>query len=479
MTRAGGKREREALRQQLLERHADLGTIAEELGREFRYRPREAWRHAHGWTQREATDRYNTHDPTGLAPMRDSRLSEYEKWPESGRRPSFIVLMVLARTYQCSVVDLLDEHDERKFPPAEWKLLTSRTMLESNSVSPSIISKVLMDAADESAQFAHRVGQTNVGPTDLAQLDADMFRIARRYLTQPLPTVVVEILRLRDSVARLLEGRQYPMQARHLYALACRAYGLLAAGCTDLGQHHDAETHARTAELCATLAERSELRAWVLSLRSGIALWDGRGDDAVMHALTGLTLVGDGIEKVRLHSLHARAEARLGNIQGTTDAISAAHEARENVSDDAVHVGMFAFPRANEVRCAGTAFLWVGKPKEAARSFSEALDLYAHDTVNDSYAHIAVTRADLALARLADGDIEAAHDALAPVFALSSRHRFDGIVRRVRILRQALAEPVLANQDGVGALIEALSTFTDHTAADEYKDLGAAELPSA
>jgi hypothetical protein len=336
-----------------------------------------------------------------------------------------------------------------------------------------------MDAADESAQFAHRVGQTNVGPTDLDQLDADMVRIARRYLTQPLPTVVVEILRLRDSVARLLDGRQYPVQTRHLYALACRAYGLLAAGCTDLGQHHNAETHARTAELCADLAEQPPLRAWVLSLRSGIALWDGRSDDAARHALTGLSFVGDSIEKVRLHSLHARAEARRGNTQGTIDAIHAAHNARTSASDDPAYVGMFAFPRANEVRCAGTAFLWIGQPREAARSFDEALELYAHDTANDSYAHIAVTRADLALARLADGDIEAAHDALAPVLTLSAPHRFDGIIRRIPVLRQTLAKPVLASQNGAAALIEALSAFTDHTAADEYETVAARELPPA
>jgi len=470
------KRERETLRLRMLEEGAEIAAIATKMQSTFDFRPREAWRHAHGWTQREAADRYNAHESSGSAPLRDGRIAAFEKWPDSGRRPSFSTLMLLAQTYECTVADLLDDRDQAQFPKAEWSLLAFRRTLEPQLPPRLTVSEVLMDAARESADFAHRVGQTNVGPTDLDQLDAEMDRIARRYISQPLPGVVTEILRLRTRVAHLIDGRQYPTQAKHLYLLAAQSYGLLAAGCTDLGHHDDADTHARTAALCADLAEHPPLRAWVFSLRSGIALWDGRSDDAINHARAGLSLIGDSTEKIRLHSLLARAEGRRGNGEAVTDAIRAAQRARENTTDDSNYVGMFAFPLANEIRCAGTAQLWVGQPQEAARSFEEALELYSHGDGDNSYAHIAVTRIDLAMAHLSDGDIEAAHDALSGVLALPAQQRLDGIVRRVPRLRQALTAPALTGQSGIGAMLDALNSLTEHTAAEAYETLAAREL---
>jgi hypothetical protein len=91
--------------------------IAAEIGRQYRARPREAYRLAWGWTLDEAAARFNARaaragaDPAGTATMTGPHLCEYEKWPSSRRRPSVYVLCMLAATYQAGVLDLLDLAD--------------------------------------------------------------------------------------------------------------------------------------------------------------------------------------------------------------------------------------------------------------------------------------------------------------------------------------------------------------------------------
>jgi hypothetical protein len=59
--------------------------IAAEIGRQYRARPREAWRLAWGWTLDEAAARFNARagaagaDPAGAATMTGPHLCEYEK----------------------------------------------------------------------------------------------------------------------------------------------------------------------------------------------------------------------------------------------------------------------------------------------------------------------------------------------------------------------------------------------------------------
>ena len=49
--KAGSKAERDALRQEMLVGGCSLELIATEMERRWGFRPREAYRHAHGWSQ--------------------------------------------------------------------------------------------------------------------------------------------------------------------------------------------------------------------------------------------------------------------------------------------------------------------------------------------------------------------------------------------------------------------------------------------
>ena len=99
------------------------GEIAAEMGRRYKLRPRAAWRIAWGWTLDEAAERFNALRTKGaseaVTSLTGSRLSEWENWPLSARKPSITGLYLLAEIYQCGVLDLIDFHDREKLPTAE------------------------------------------------------------------------------------------------------------------------------------------------------------------------------------------------------------------------------------------------------------------------------------------------------------------------------------------------------------------------
>jgi transcriptional regulator with XRE-family HTH domain len=109
---------------------SDVDEVAGELRRRWGFRPREAYRHARGWSQNEVAARF-TAVATGLvgvrsAPMVAARIGEYERWPTGGRRPSPYVLTVLAEVYT-GLVRLLDAADLRAMPDRDRAVLTALT----------------------------------------------------------------------------------------------------------------------------------------------------------------------------------------------------------------------------------------------------------------------------------------------------------------------------------------------------------------
>ena len=128
--KSGSKADRAALRQQLLDAGRTVDEVAAEMRRRWRFRPRESYRHAHGWSQDEVAGRF-----TGLAarlapgtrsaPMVGTRIGEYERWPQGGRRPSPYVLTVLAEVYGTEVANLLDDTDQDRLPEQDRAVLAA------------------------------------------------------------------------------------------------------------------------------------------------------------------------------------------------------------------------------------------------------------------------------------------------------------------------------------------------------------------
>jgi hypothetical protein len=119
--------------------------IAVELARRYGLRPRAAWRHAFGWSLKDAAEQINRRavdtglDPSGNAAMTGPHLCEYENWPgpgskPSGRRPTPFVLALLAATYSApDVHDLLDFADYEHIPPGDRLVLDASVRAEEQS----------------------------------------------------------------------------------------------------------------------------------------------------------------------------------------------------------------------------------------------------------------------------------------------------------------------------------------------------------
>jgi Flavoprotein len=117
---ASQRAEQRALREQMRGLGMSRAEIAAEMARRYKLRPRGAWRTAWGWTLPEAADRYNALRSRGQAQpvtaLTASRLSEWENWPLSARRPPVTGLCLLAEMYQCAVLDLIDVADREELP---------------------------------------------------------------------------------------------------------------------------------------------------------------------------------------------------------------------------------------------------------------------------------------------------------------------------------------------------------------------------
>jgi transcriptional regulator with XRE-family HTH domain len=125
-----------------------LELIATEMQRRWGCRPREAHRHAHGWSQDEVAarftevaeriggDRSSGRPPPPAAPMIGTRIGEYERWPNGGRRPSPYVLTVLATVLGTTVERLLDYDDHRHLPDQERTVLAAVLAASSPAVPP-------------------------------------------------------------------------------------------------------------------------------------------------------------------------------------------------------------------------------------------------------------------------------------------------------------------------------------------------------
>jgi hypothetical protein len=133
MRKASLKAEQKDLRDRMLDAGLTSAEIAGEFIRRYRFRPRAAFRHAHGWTLLRAAEHINDHaaildiDTDGRATMTGPHLCELEHWPHPAERRRLTpqVLALLAATYGTDVHSLIDVHDRACLRPADRLVIDS------------------------------------------------------------------------------------------------------------------------------------------------------------------------------------------------------------------------------------------------------------------------------------------------------------------------------------------------------------------
>lgn len=339
---------------------------------------------------------------------------------------------------------------------------TSGSGTQMDPAEPGLERSLVMEDAREAARFERRIASSAVSRSTLDQFETDIRQFASDYVSQPLADLFVDIRDRRTEVFRLLEQNRFPEQMTELYLHASRLGGLQAHICLDLGHYREADAQARTAARCAHLAGHPAMRAWVCSLRSLIAYWDSRLDDAVAFAREGAAQAVRGSVSARLPALEARACAARGDKSGAIEALYRAESARAAVRDDG-DAGVFTFPAAKQAVYAGTTLLALGdrsSAKRAVHESSRALALYEQAAPADrSSGDILAARLDLASAYLDQDQVDGAREHLKLVLAVPQTRRTASIVKRAKGISDRIETSRYATSRQGTQLCEEITAF--------------------
>lgn len=514
--RRGGD-ERARLRRDLLDVRWPVDQIAEEIQRRFGDSPLAAFRHALGLSQAEVAARWDAICALrGEATMTGIRISAYERYPAPGtKRPTAGVLAVFAEIYATTPRRLISPALYAELPAQERLLIDRLEQARPGSTEliiqdtgrqqlamlvqqqwvpdPTIRSRptvpsgdellgtdtlhrmseraLIMAAAHQSSEHAGWAETTNVGEATLEQLDADVFRIANDYVHVPPLPMVIEMLRIRRRVYRLLEGHQKPADTAHLYLLAGILCGLLANASTDLGYHDAAAEQARAAWAYAEITGHNGLRAWTRGMQSLIEYWSERPRQAARLAQGAQRFADSTTAKVRLFTIEARMWARLGNLEESNRCIRAAAEAHETTAADTLHDeigGVFGFNDAKSHYYAGATYIHLGQADLALNATRQAIDLYTSGPADQrSYGAESLARIDSAMAHLLKGSLDGAIDALQPVLALPVDKRIAQLNERLTGVRHRIAYPAFRDAQEAHDLDERIEEFCTTPAAQD------------
>src|SRR6266511_458761 len=476
--KAGSKAEIGHLRRRMRALDASTDAIAAELGRQHGLRPRQAYRLAHGWDQTEATAEYNDlvqrrgpeHD--GRDSMTPSRMSEYERWPTSGRRPSPYVLRTLAELYSTTADRRPAHADLQALSPTERAALTAPDLGRAPSTAVAVrdvsgtmecervirrrrrdalveliragggpdndLEEFIVASAEQSAEAALWAQAHGIGEANLPILRDQLAALVEQFEHTAPRQMLGRALVVRNRALDLLDDRQPTAdQLRDLNTVAGTACALLAWMSGDLAQHHAALTHAASAWVFADRANQPLLQAFVRTVQAKSAYWANRVGESADHARDGLTyLTADTTSTVGvlLASMLARAEARLGHPDPAGDALRHAQAERDRVGNPAEAGGLFACSIVGQACFAAGAHLTLGDPTAALAAADDAEDAYTHAVAaggKPAYRSITMARINALTARLQLGQLDGACTTFDRIAELPAERRIQTFVQRL------------------------------------------------
>lgn len=333
------------------------------------------------------------------------------------------------------------------------------------------LSEEIAMSTEQSARFVRRA-RGAVDQDVLDQLGADVRQMAQEYLARPPYMMFRPLSQLRAEVFELLDERQRPAVLPSLYRVAGQLCALLAHACSDLGQPYAADTHTRTAWLCADLADDDPLRAYVRWVQSNVAYWHGDYKRAAELAHSGQRYATVGTSLLRLASQEARAYAAASDHREAERSLATAQAARSQVGPGNDEPGgVFRFEPGKAAYYASEVRLALGGQDNFVRAVAEAeqaRDLFAEQPEDERCPEfVAAAQIDLVAAHLALKDLHGAEEHLEPVFALPTESRTMPVIKRMSTTDAVLAGAQFANSALAVDLRERIHLFCAYTATRE------------
>jgi hypothetical protein len=338
---------------------------------------------------------------------------------------------------------------------------------------------------EESARFV-RGARGAVDADVLDQLTADVRRLAADYVSRPPITVLRPLSDLRREVFDMLDQRQRPAVLPALYGVAGRLCALLAHATGDLGHTYAADTHTRTAWLCADLAEDDDLRCFVRWVQSNAAYWGNDHRRAAELARAAQRHARGGTNLLRLASQEARAWAAAGDAREVERALATAAAAAErrvgaepagassgSGRDD--EAGVFRFDPGKAAYYASEVRLSLGgepNARLARAAAEESLELFAAGPADQRAPEfVAAAQLDLAAAHLALGDLDGAAEQLRTVLRLPVESRTTPIVSRVASVARTLTTSRFAGSPLAAELGDETAVFRAYPARRDLTEV--------
>jgi hypothetical protein len=340
------------------------------------------------------------------------------------------------------------------------------------------LSEEIAMTTEESARFVR--GACGAVDADvLDQLTADVRRLAAEYVSRPPITLFRPLSDLRHEVFEMLDRRQRPAVLPALYGVAGRLCALLAHASGDLGHTYSADTHTRTAWLCADLAEDDDLRSFVRWVQSNAAYWGGDYRRAAEVAHAGQQYATGGSNLLRLASQEARAWAAAGDGREVERALATADQATGRRDEAATHpddeAGVFRFDPGKAAYYASEVRLSLGGDANARLALAaaeESLRLFAAGPEEQRAPEfVAAAQLDLAGAHLALDALDGAAVQLRTVLRLPVESRTRPIVSRVASVAGELTGSRYARSPLAAELADETAVFRAYPAQRDLTEV--------
>lgn len=343
---------------------------------------------------------------------------------------------------------------------------------ETGTLHASLQEEVVM-AAEESARFVRRAGVA-VTPEVLEQLETDVKLLAIEYRRRPVYASFRSLAALRRDVFDMIDRHPRPTQLVELYRVASQLSALLAHASFGLGQPYAADSHARTALLCADLAGDDTQHAFIRWVQSNVAYWRDDYQNAADLAQSGQRVASGGNDLLRLASQEARALAATGDEREADRALGVAADSRDHAAEGTRLPGVFYFAPGVAAYNASDARLALGGEANARRAASdahEALELFATPEGEHGAGNVAVAQLDLVAAQLALNDLDGASVHAQAVLQLPSELRTLPVIGRMAQIDQTLAGEAFNNVTLANDLREQIAVFSAYPAARDLPQL--------